>query len=411
MISRLQMASFFCAFAAASLAGTVPEKCLSYDYTPRPVEATFKVGGPDTRFEPVAYKDVTDAYPDAKKEGLRTISYNPFPSDRKRDFQMFAYLGIPDGPAPAGGFPALVFGHGGCGLASAEIVDSFKSRGFVAISMSCEANTYAKPDGKTVKLKEFPGLPDYADHLGAYVRANTILRSLPMVNKDKVVYLGQSWGGVKGSILSCLDTRFKCFILLSGCGFWRLGDKTLERYNDLAGERLDPGWYLAAAKGPLYWINGTNDRFFGVAAWQRSAAAAPSTQNQLMLIDYPHARFPDRYVERVLDHELNGGAPLPKLGPSKVEGGSVSAELLSEGKGIKAAVLFHTEGKGPFLQRKWSVSPATVTGKTVSAAVPAAATQYCLAVFDEAGDFAKNGGDNGDYKKCCGGSSAIITLE
>ena len=397
----------------AALSLRAGNESLTASYEPRPVEGYFQFGGPETRFEPVSYRDITGRYPDADVPGLKTISYEAFPSDCDKKQEVFAYLGIPDGPVPAGGFPAVVFGHGGWGWAGPGVVDSLKKHGYVAISMSCEGCAYVK-DGKHVKLKEFPGFPGYGNyryHPQLYVRANSLLRGLPMVNKDKIAYLGQSWGAVKGSILSCVDPRFKCMVLLSGNGYWRIGDDSLNMFKDYKQiENLDPAWYLSAAKVPIYWQSGTNDQFFGAAAWQKSVEAAPTTENQLMLYELPHARM-GRTCDRVLAAELKGEVPVPKLGPSAVKDNVVSADILEPGKGIKSAVLCYTTDKTPFRNRKWKIAPAAIRDKTVSAKIPVGAVQYFLAVFDETGDFNKIGREGGDYQKFCGGSSTIFTIE
>ena len=232
----------FCAYVMPLFAADTEQPSIStesFEYAPRPVEKTFRYGDAQKIFKAVAYRDITAEYPAITQKGLRTISYNPFPSDRKKNFQILAYLGIPDGPVPAGGFPSVVLEHGGCGWANVSMIHFWNARGIAAIAMSCEGvactqeksavdaanlipgvtvREYAGGKQLQILLASFPGLPDYTDHIAAYVRAHTIIRSLPNINQDKTFYMGQSWGAVKGSILCTIDTRLRCGILLSGCG-------------------------------------------------------------------------------------------------------------------------------------------------------------------------------------------------
>ncbi|MBR4666727.1 MAG: hypothetical protein IKO93_22860, partial [Lentisphaeria bacterium] len=109
--------------------------------------------------------------------------------------------------------------------------------------------------------------------------------------------------------------------------------------------------------------------------------------------------------KRVADEFLKGGTGLPKLGKNQVKDGIIRAELLSEGKGICKAVLNYTldgpEKESRF--RAWKTIPAQVSGKIVSAAIPAGTFQCFLSVYDEP--------DRPDHYDYCCGSGDVLQLK
>ena len=54
--------------------------------------------------------------------------------------QVFAYYNAPDGEAPANGWPAVVYAHGGTGTASYRWVNYWNNKGYACISMDLEGH-------------------------------------------------------------------------------------------------------------------------------------------------------------------------------------------------------------------------------------------------------------------------------
>ena len=96
--------------------------------------------------------------------------------------------------------------------------------------------------------------------VAAVIRAGSLLRERPEVDGERIGLTGVAWGGVAACIAASVDSRFDFVAPISGCGH-------LDR--DTA---LDPRHYLADAKVPFLWIDGTNDREFPLPSLQKSVA-------------------------------------------------------------------------------------------------------------------------------------------
>ncbi|MBM4021470.1 MAG: acetylxylan esterase, partial [Planctomycetes bacterium] len=161
-------------------------------------------------FEPPV-THATDARP---AKGLESFFYEGAEFKGKPSW-VFAYYGVPKGDPPAGGWPAVVCAHGGGGTAFPEWVRKWNNAGYAAIAMDLEGHL---PGGNAHQVEG--GFPPTQGHQNAHparvdyfgdrvlpapeqwfyhavadvIRADSLLRSRPEINKDKIGLTGISWG-------------------------------------------------------------------------------------------------------------------------------------------------------------------------------------------------------------------------
>ena len=332
-------------------------------------------------------------FPDSQYPKMQAILFDGVPYKGK-PAPVFAYVGYPEGPVPQGGFPGIVMVHGGGGTAYAWAVKRWNQYGYAVIALDWYNQRPVGSKGKKQIPLEGGKRQDHVTNVGNIVLAHSLLRSLPNVNPDKTALLGLSWGSWYGAMAAAVDPRFKAAIEIY-CG---------DRKNNAL---FTNGRFLHAAKIPMYWIAGTNDRHAFPETLQAAFDECPKTWNKTLICRLPHSHVGFRFTacKRVADEFLKGGTGLPKLGKNQVSGSTISAEILSEGKGIRKAVLNYTldgpEKESRF--REWKTIPAQVSGKTVSASIPAGTFQCFLSVYDEL--------DRPDHYDYCCGSGDVLQLK
>ena len=177
----------------------------------------------------------------ASEPGMKGILYESIPY-KENPVEVFAYYSAPKGRIPEGGWPAVVCVHGGGGTAFNEWVQKWNDHGFAAISMDLEGHIPVKSEenGKKRRISTpNPGpkrdgvFKDYALPLeqqwyyhavAQTILANSLIRSFPEINSNRIGITGISWGGTLTSTIMGVDKRFKFAIPVYGCGFYtRLG--------------------------------------------------------------------------------------------------------------------------------------------------------------------------------------------
>ena len=177
--------------------------------------------------------EVPKTYPanSCEKTGVKAIFYEGL-DYKDKPTRVFAYYGIPK-VEKGKKVPAIVCVHGGGGTAFDEWVRKWNEHGYAAISMDLEGHL---PKGKNSNRPshEFSGpgragiFADIAEpvedqwmyHAVADVMlANSLIRSFPEVDDERVGFTGISWGGIISSIVMGVDERFKLAIPVYGCGY------------------------------------------------------------------------------------------------------------------------------------------------------------------------------------------------
>jgi dienelactone hydrolase len=306
---------------------------------------------------------------------------------------VFALIGYPQGPVPEGGFPGIVLIHGGGGRAFPEYVKLWNSHGYAVIAIDWYNQRLICQNGIPQRSVPLEGgkRQKHIINVANMILANSLLRSLPKVNSDKIGFVGLSWGSWYGAMVASVDTRLR-FAIQIYCG-----DIVPNRRKN----KFINGRFIHAIKIPTYWIVSTNDQNVTPFSLQRSFSECSTVFTKSIVIKLPHSHvgftFPACF--RIADHFLKGAPPLPKLGKPSVKNGIVSAEILSEGKHIIKSILCYTSDRDQRIahKRKWKSLPAKINGKLVSAELPLDTYQCYLSVYDE----------ENSQNDCCGSSDIL----
>ncbi len=301
--------------------------------------------------------------------------------------RIFAYLARPAGRGP---FPAMVLVHGGGGKAFRNWAQHWADRGYVAIAMDTAG---AGPNGHLPD-----GGPDQSDELkfrdfspaeipqmwtyhavAAVIRAHSLLRSLPEVDRDRIGLTGISWGGYLACIVAGIDHRFKVAVPVYGCGF--LGDNSYWTDKSLAAMRpaarhlwlatFDPSNYVGGTRCPILFLDGSNDFAYPLDSLKKTSNLVQhSYSHTSIILNLPHGHIWDfGEVDAFVDTALRGLLPLPEPGPVTLRDGMVSAPVQGT-SGVKKAELIYTADTGVWQKRAWRAVPALLTGGTISARLP-----------------------------------------
>jgi len=148
-----------------------------------------------------------------------------------------------------------------------------------------------------IPRRQHEAAPAWYDDLG---RTMTFIRDDPVLDEDKVAFMGFSYGALFGSLLLGLDERLKTGVLISG-GIYNV--MPLEASFDVTN-------YAPRIRQPVLMVNG---RFDPIVPWglsqQRLLELLPNPANQQVLFDelghygFPRHRF-YRAVTDWLDEQL-----------------------------------------------------------------------------------------------------------
>ncbi|MEX0883813.1 MAG: prolyl oligopeptidase family serine peptidase [Cyclobacteriaceae bacterium] len=228
--------------------------------------------------------------------------------------EVFAYYASPvtlgkKNPV-SGEFPGIVLVHGGGGTAFRIWALEWAKKGYPAIAMDLSgklpSDQQDNPWGSKGSRLDAGG-PSQDDvhkffRLGEdftaqwqfhsvsnIVRAHSLIRSFPEVNPDRTAITGISWGGYLTNLVAGVDHRFRAAVPVYGCGFLQEGSAWDRQFDSLgsAGTQRwvalwDPSSYVANAKVPMLFINGTNDFAYFVENWQKTANLAGNAQYSMI---------------------------------------------------------------------------------------------------------------------------------
>ncbi|MBQ9337137.1 MAG: alpha/beta fold hydrolase [Lentisphaeria bacterium] len=358
-----------------------------------------------------AFRDAP--FDDSKAEGLRAVlvtGYGPAEDDKnftdpqpkgldkKVKAEFFAYIGFPEGPVPEGGFPGIVLIHGGGGTAYPQYTRFWVKHGYAVIALDWynqRPTPPPKPKETTVPRTPLPGgkRQDHVSNVANMVLAHSLLRSLKNVNPDKTAFVGLSWGSWYGAIVASVDPRFKGGVEIY-CG-------DVKQPNSKIGKSLVGGRFHHAAKIPLYWVAGTNDRNVTLESLDRGFRECAKLENKSLVIRLPHSHVGFNFDSclRMAAHFTKGETGLPKLSDITQNGNTVSAKILDPGKGVEYAILCYTDSKEKvYHKRVWKSIPAKIEKDVITAELPAGAHQFFLSAYEK----------KTRYNDLCGSSSPVI---
>ncbi len=358
--------------------------------------------------------------------GIQAITYDGLETGAGKT-TTFAYLGIPESDTPV---PAIVLVHGGGGQAFLPWVKLWMDRGYAAIAMTTRGCFPAGVNGGS-NLADDPGYrhgmydcfvkegyvdspnedsmsnPDlpieerWITHaLVKVIRAHNLLRSLPQVDSTRIGVTGISWGGIITSLTITHDPRFAFAIPIYGSGYLSqaltyMGPKFSEPGNAAyrAEDRFD------RVKMPVLWLAWNDDNNFSANSNSLSyLATAPNNPKTCLslLHDMGHshpAGWEPAVSYAFADWIVKGGRPLVQF-VAQPEGRNATATLaIPQGATNLRATLYYLDGPMTYsvhdkygngvlnlsyLDPVWQRIPATVSGNTVQAELPAEATGYYL---------------------------------
>lgn len=348
-----------------------------------------------------------------ERDGIRPIFFDGVSMNGKPT-RVFAWLGVPPGKPPGEKLPGIVLVHGAGGAAFRHWVKLWMDRGYVAIAMDTGGKmTTSMEEGNrpSTSSHEFSAAPSagggfsQADKpldqqwpyhaVAAVVRANSLLRSLPEVDPERIGLTGISWGGILTELAAGVDSRFKFAAPVYGCGF--LGENSFWLENDFQKippatvekwiALWDPSQYVGRITMPMLFCNGTNDKHFRPDSWQKTyrLARGPVTLSMKVRMVHGHPPVGDpKEITVFADSLLKGGKPLAKILSREQKEGAAIAFFTSEVP-VTSATLVFTRDSGDWMLRTWEESPATIAGNQASAQVPADTTAWFLNLVDERG--------------------------
>ncbi|MBI2300479.1 MAG: acetylxylan esterase [Armatimonadetes bacterium] len=340
-------------------------------------------------------------------EGIRAVYYEGLPWHGKPT-RVFAWIGLPK-VEPGRKVPGIVLVHGGGGTAFDTWVKLWTSRGYAAISMdTCgcvpkgtygnwERNPQGGPPGwGGYGQIDQPREDQWTHHAVAdAVLADSLLRSLPEVDAERIGVTGISWGGYLCSIIAGVDDRFKFAVPVYGCGFTR-DHAFAGSVNGLGKERgdrwmrwWDPSVYLRDARMPMLWVTGTNDFAYWFPALQKSYRLPPGPRTLAVRLRMPHGHGPagegPEEIHAFADSIVNGGDRLPLITHQGRSGSTAWCTFRSKVPVVKAELLY-TKGKQPnWPDRPWEAVAAKVEGGKVTVELPEGVTVWFINLIDERG--------------------------
>jgi dienelactone hydrolase len=260
------------------------------------------------------------------------------------------------------------------------------------------------PDGgpdqsDETKFKDFTGdaVKDMWSYhaVAAVIRGHSLLAAQPAVDRERIGLTGISWGGYLTCLVASLDDRLKVAVPVYGCGFLSENSVWTEpRFVPMSPEQrqrwtteFDPASYLAHVRCPILFLNGTNDFAYPMDSYRKCCRLVkPELRTISMIPRLPHGHiWTFNEVDQFVDSHLRDGQPLPNLGPLQSTKTQLQVKVTRGHAEIKEAQLHYTTDTGPWQKREWKTAPATLTGETISGAVPEG-TQACyLAVKDTRG--------------------------
>lgn len=302
--------------------------------------------------------------------------------------------------------PAVVLVHGGGGTAFKKWAILWAKKGYAAIAMDLRGNDGTKkhieggfdePDGQTPYFTITPGLNEQWMYqaVADVILAHNLIRSFKEVDPKRTALTGISWGGIISCVLAGIDDRYKAVVPVYGCGYL-FESSAMRKSLDLLTvadrntwiKQYDPSQYLAKAKMPMLFINGTNDGNFFLDSYAKTYSLVKNRNLSIKIgLKHNHAfGWGNAEIYPFIDSYVNGTSALAVLDKPKVTREGISAEVKTPVP-LKMAYLNYTTDQNPSLKdRKWQQMEANLKNNKVSiAAIPNGTKIWYFCVTDERG--------------------------
>jgi hypothetical protein len=226
------------------------------------------------------------------------------------------------------------------------------------------------------------------------ILANSLLRSFPEVDPDRIGLTGVSWGGYLTCIASGVDNRFKFAVPVYGCGFLGEDSAWVPEFKQMGKERSelwlkqwDPAEYLKNTRIPIMWVTGTNDAAYFMDSLQKSyqLPLGPKTLHVTIKMPHGHGGYSENppEIHALADSYCLGTTPLLRVTGHGAKGDNAWVTYRSK-TALKRAELIYTKDTGNWPERNWESTPASiVNGHRVTADVPAGTKAYYMNMIDD----------------------------
>jgi len=158
---------------------------------------------------------------------------------------------------------------------------------------------------------------------------------------------------------------------------------------DVVNTNFDGSAYFKNVSIPTLWVNGTNDKYYWMNAWQKTyqAAEGPVTLCcKVRLAHYHAAGWGNEEIYAFADSILKTGAALPQITQQFVTGQTVTVTFDCETP-VDRAELNYTTDAGESDERVWHSQPMEIHDSVGNATgvLPASATFYFVNLMDARG--------------------------
>lgn len=267
-------------------AALAQDKAESKTTTPKPAPAPY-VTAPAKPLDPK--EEVVNQADDHTQY---RVEFNGIKADR---VPAYLYLPKPKTDAKPAPYPAVLLQYGSGGNKKTnyivEIGKLFVARGFVVLTIdSPNQGERRKKENKPAGLFGMASTEHMLHYCGDYSRAVDYLAARPDVDKDRLGYVGISWGAITGITYCAYDPRIKAVGSMVGGGNF-LGLFTKEEAERCAREgskSSDPVCHVARiAPRPLLLLNVTKDQMI-MRPWAESLHKYAGEGSKVVWLETDH---------------------------------------------------------------------------------------------------------------------------
>jgi dienelactone hydrolase len=247
---------------------------------------------------PAPYSTASDKALDSKEELVKEaadhtqyrVEFNGIKGDR-----VPAYLYVPKTKQkPDKNLPAILLQYGSGGNKTTnyivEIGKQFAARGFVVLTIDSPGCGERRGKDKARGGLDLITQPTVMHFCSDYSRAVDFLVSRSDVDKDRIGYVGISWGAITGIIYVAYDPRIKAMGSMVGGGNY-LGlynAKLAEKIAAEGSKSADPVCHVARiAPRPLLFVNVTKDQLI-MRPWAESLHKEAGAGSKVIWLETDH---------------------------------------------------------------------------------------------------------------------------
>ncbi|WNJ19837.1 prolyl oligopeptidase family serine peptidase [Pontibacter sp. G13] len=313
-------------------------------------------------------------------------------------FDCQAYWQVPQGVGP---FPAILLLHGGGGQAFPDWGQEWVDRGWAALTMDLRGKSLhgnplpngIPPDSEAHKFRigDHHGYADWPYMAtGMAMMAHSWMLSHPEVDADRTAWMGVSWGGYLGLLVSGFDQRFRVGASAYGAGglmessMWSSGfSKMNEAARSAWNAHYEPITRLASTQFPLLIRSGARDLAFHFKGLRDTALKIP--QSHLAIVpDWKHGHVPARQ-DRTITQFIERLGAWPEIGLPRISPRQILLPYTGQLAGARA-FLHYCSSDQPGPEADWhSVSVRIWDGHLISPTLPAVAKYGFWTVEESSG--------------------------